>query len=116
MTKTAFASSALGAQRLMKGDAMKKTQRSPALQAELDHLAAMTSEDIDTVDIPEAPAENWRHARRPGLYRPIKQPVTLRLDADVVAWFKEHANDRGYQTEINRVLRRHVTDAETGAG
>ena len=95
---------------------MKTTQRSPALQAQVDRLAALGSDDIDTADIPEAPAENWLHARRPGLYRPIKKPVTLRLDADVVAWFKEHAQSRGYQTEINRVLRRHVVDAETGAG
>jgi uncharacterized protein (DUF4415 family) len=36
-------------------------------------------------------------------YRPIKQPVTLRLDADVIAWFK--ARGRGYQTRINRALR-----------
>lgn len=95
---------------------MKKTQRSSALQAQLDHLAALGGDHIDTADIPEAPAENWLHARRPGLYRPIKKPVTLRLDADVVAWFKEHAHSRGYQTEINRVLRRHVADAETRAG
>jgi uncharacterized protein (DUF4415 family) len=37
------------------------------------------------------------------LYRPIKKPVTLRLDADVIAWFK--APGRGYQTRINRALR-----------
>jgi uncharacterized protein (DUF4415 family) len=37
-------------------------------------------------------------------YRPIKRPVTLRLDADVVAWFQ--APGRGYQTRINRALRR----------
>jgi uncharacterized protein (DUF4415 family) len=37
-------------------------------------------------------------------YRPIKRPVTLRLDADVVAWFK--ADGRGYQTRINRALRK----------
>jgi uncharacterized protein (DUF4415 family) len=36
-------------------------------------------------------------------YRPVKQPVTLRLDADVVAWFKRQG--RGYQTRINRALR-----------
>jgi len=36
-------------------------------------------------------------------YRPIKKPVTLRLDADVIAWFK--AEGPGYQTRINRVLR-----------
>jgi uncharacterized protein (DUF4415 family) len=36
-------------------------------------------------------------------YRPIKRPVTLRLDADVLAWFKKPG--RGYQTRINRALR-----------
>jgi len=48
-----------------------------------------------------------------GLYRPIKRPVTLRLDADVVAWFK--ADGRGYQTRINRALRK-VMLAERKAG
>ena len=38
------------------------------------------------------------------LYKPIKQPVTLRLDADVLAWFKKRG--RGYQTRINGALRR----------
>ena len=36
-------------------------------------------------------------------YKPIKKPVTLRLDADVLAWFKKKG--RGYQTRINRALR-----------
>jgi uncharacterized protein (DUF4415 family) len=38
------------------------------------------------------------------LYKPIKKPVTLRLDADVVAWFK--VQGKGYQTRINGALRR----------
>ncbi len=70
------------------------------------------SRGIDTSDIAQVPAEAWRHARRPGLYRPIKKSITLRLDSDVVAWFKAHVQDRGYQTEINRVLRRHVAKVE----
>ena len=37
------------------------------------------------------------------LYKPIKRPITLRLDADVLAWFKKQG--RGYQTRINRALR-----------
>jgi len=37
------------------------------------------------------------------LYRPIKKPVTLRLDADILSWFKTQG--RGYQTRINRALR-----------
>jgi uncharacterized protein (DUF4415 family) len=36
-------------------------------------------------------------------YKPIKKPVTVRLDADVLAWFK--AQGKGYQTRINRALR-----------
>jgi uncharacterized protein (DUF4415 family) len=38
------------------------------------------------------------------LYRPIKRPITLRLDADVLAWFKKQG--RGYQTRINQALRK----------
>ena len=91
---------------------MKTNKRSAALQEQLDHLVTLPDDQIDIQDIPEAPVENWLHARRPGLYRPIKKPVTLRLDADVVAWFKEHAADRGYQTEINRVLRSYVVETE----
>src|SRR3546814_7434058 len=61
----------------------------------------------------ETPPEAWLHARRPGLYKPVKKPVTLRLDADVVAWFKDHAEGRGYQTEINRVLRLYITETRS---
>ena len=50
--------------------------------------------------------------RRGEFYRPVKQPVTIRLDADVLSWFKQHADGRGYQTEINRVLRTHVAERE----
>src|SRR5580658_499792 len=42
------------------------------------------------------------------LYRPIKKPVTLRLDADVIAWFRK--SGRGYQTRINRALRQMMKD------
>jgi uncharacterized protein (DUF4415 family) len=38
------------------------------------------------------------------LYRPLKKPVTLRLDADVLAWFKK--DGRRYQTRINQALRK----------
>jgi uncharacterized protein (DUF4415 family) len=38
------------------------------------------------------------------LYRPLKKPVTLRLDADVLAWFKKDGSR--YQTRINRALRK----------
>lgn len=81
-------------------------------QDEIARLSALSDEEIDTADIPEAPAENWLDAKRGGFYRPLKRPVTIRLDVDVVSWFKEHAGTGSYQTEINRVLRRHVIEAE----
>jgi uncharacterized protein (DUF4415 family) len=37
-------------------------------------------------------------------YRPLKKPVTLRLDADVIAWFKK--DGKRYQTRINQALRK----------
>ena len=43
------------------------------------------------------------------LYRPAKQRITLRLNADVVTWFKREArNGRGYEKDINRALREHA--------
>ncbi|MFO1103832.1 MAG: BrnA antitoxin family protein [Methylocystis sp.] len=89
---------------------MRKKELSPTERRELEELAAMPDEKIDTRDIPEAPAENWAFARRGAFYRPIKQPVNIRIDADVLDWFKSRAEGRGYQTEINRVLRRHVME------
>ncbi|UCI08398.1 BrnA antitoxin family protein [Mesorhizobium sp. B1-1-8] len=85
-------------------------------QDQRDQLAKLTDlpdDQIDTLDIPEAPAENWAYARRGEFYRPLKQPVTIRLDADVLDWFREHVKKGGgYQTEINRVLRHYVTEQE----
>ncbi len=46
---------------------------------------------------------------RGAFYRPIKQQLTLRIDADIVAWFKERTRDgKGYQTIINKALREYV--------
>lgn len=99
----------------MKESDMKK-KFSEAEMEMLARLEALPDGEIDTVDIPEAPQANWRLARRGDLYKPVKQPVTIRLDADVLAWFKENATSQGYQTEINRVLRQHVerTDRRSG--
>ena len=76
----------------------------------------MLDEEIDTSDAPEI--LDWSNAKRGMFYRPFKQQITLRLDADVVSWFKERAGRRwlrGYQAEINRVLREHVVRTERDA-
>lgn len=89
----------------MKKEPSKRLTR--AQQAELKALAALPEEAIDTSDVPEI--LDWSGAKRGLFYRPVKQQLTLRLDADVVAWFKSHATaDEGYQTRINRALREYV--------
>lgn len=78
-------------------------------RAELKSLAELHDEAIDTSDAPEL--IDWSGARRGLFYRPVKQQLTLRLDADVVAWFKNHTTSgEGYQTRINRALREYVQE------
>lgn len=76
------------------------------LRMEADRLAKMSDEDIDFSDMPEV--TDWSNAERGKFYRPVKQQLTLRLDADVVQWFKAHAPGGGYQTRINQALRQYV--------
>jgi uncharacterized protein (DUF4415 family) len=79
----------------------------PEIQAEIDALAA-SLEPIRTDLIPEATGD-WSNAKRGMFYRPIKQQITLRLDADLIDWFKTNASqEEGYQTSINRALREYV--------
>ena len=88
---------------------MKKapdTTLPPDLAAEAERLAAMPDEAIDLADMPEQ--RDWSMATRGRFYRPVKQQITLRLDADVVHWFKTHAQGGGYQTRINQALRDYV--------
>lgn len=80
---------------------------SPEIQSEIRDLGNMPDSEINTDDVPEI--TDWADARRGLFYRPVKQQITLRLDADLVHWFKAHAREgRGYQTDINRALREHV--------
>lgn len=84
---------------------------SAAQAADLKALAALPDDRIDTREAPEQ--TDWTGARRGLLYRPVKQQLTLRLDADVIDWFKSHAPDgQGYQTTINRALREYVDRRE----
>lgn len=71
---------------------------------ELVRLDALPADQINTSDIPELSNEQWASAVRGRFYRPIKQQITARLDADVLAWLK--AGGQGYQTRMNAILRR----------
>lgn len=74
----------------------------------------MRDEDIDYSDIPPTTDEQFaRMVVRKGLGDALtKEQVTLRLDSDVLAWFR--ARGKGYQTQINSLLRAYM-DAHRGA-
>ena len=84
----------------------------PEQLAELKSLAALPDGAIDTSDAPEL--LDWSGAKRGLFYRPVKQQLTLRLDADVVAWFKgQTSSNEGYLTRINRALREYAQGQAT---
>jgi uncharacterized protein (DUF4415 family) len=62
----------------------------------------MPDEEIDYSDIPEV--LDWSKAVVGKFYRPVKESLTIRLDADVLAWLKSQGS--GYQTRINSLLRK----------
>ncbi len=64
-------------------------------------IAAKRDEDIDFSDAP--PVLDWTGAEIGKFYRPVKKPVTMRLDSDIIEWLKSQG--RGYQTKANWLLR-----------
>lgn len=66
-------------------------------------LAARPDSEIDYSDIPPLTEKFWRNAIPNPWYRPVKKQLTVRLDADVIAWLRKQG--RGYQTRLNGLLR-----------
>lgn len=75
-------------------------------RARLARLAALPEGQIDTSDIPEV--LDWSDAVRGGLDRPRKEAITIRLDADMLAFFR--ARGGHYHSEINRALREWIRE------
>jgi len=78
---------------------------SQALLEELDALEAMADEDIDTSDIPER--LTWKNAEVGKFYKPIKTQISLRVDSDILDWFK--AKGKQYTPLMNKALRAYIT-------
>lgn len=94
---------------------MKQGNLSRILGSDLTRLDAMTDEDIDLSDSPEVTPEMFAKAIvRRGL-KPVvkKKQITLRIDDDVIMWFKSQGE--GYQTHINQLLREYVKVQKTQA-
>src|SRR5262245_40167355 len=73
-----------------------------------DYLANMTDEEayqnaLSDPDAQPTTAEFWKNARI--VYPKGKHPITLRLDSDILNWFRLK---KGYQTEINAILRTYM--------
>lgn len=76
----------------------------PSLEEQMANLKQKSDDEIDFSDIPEI--LDWSNAVRGKFYRPLKEQVSIRLDADVLAWFRN--KEEKYQTAINSVLREYM--------
>ncbi len=77
-----------------------------ARREHLAELAAMPDETIDTSGIPELSDAAWSAGVRGRFYRPVKQQITARVNADVLDWLKSQG--KGYQGRLNAILRREM--------
>lgn len=85
----------------------------PEQQAQLDAIERIPDSGIDLSEMPEK--TDWTKARR-GLFRPVKQQLTVRLDMDIVQWFRQTATgENGYQTRMNAALREYMLTHEHSA-
>ena len=72
-----------------------------SIKSDLTRIDRMKDREIDYSDIPRLDKSFLKKATT--AWPPVKKQLTIRLDADVLAWLKRHG--RGYQTRINRILR-----------
>jgi len=79
-------------------NALTKKQR-----AEQDALEGLPDEAINLSDIPEI--TDWSGFEIGKFFRPVKKPVSMRLDADILDWLKHKKN---YTTKINTLLRQEM--------
>jgi uncharacterized protein (DUF4415 family) len=88
---------------------IKKKHIHSKSQTDFARLDKMKDEDIDYSDAPEITPEMFAKAIvRRGLKPRTKKQVTLRMDSDVLDWFKKQGS--GYQTKINLLLRAYMEE------
>jgi uncharacterized protein (DUF4415 family) len=76
------------------------------IKLEIAALNKLPESKIDTSELRVLPPATWDQAVTGKFYRPIKKPIALRLDADVIARLKSQA--AGYQSRINDLLRKEM--------
>lgn len=75
----------------------------PMTEEERRRIESIRDEDIDYSDIPPLDEDFFKRAKVGVFYRPIKAPVTMRIDKDVLDWLR--SKGAGYQTRANQILR-----------
>jgi uncharacterized protein (DUF4415 family) len=87
---------------------MKKPSTTNKSQTDWKRLDSMTDDDIDTSDIPAVTPEMFAKAvvKRGLKAKAGKAQITIRVDRDVLTWFKSRGH--GYQTQINALLRAYM--------
>lgn len=87
---------------------MSKKSTSRQSATKWDRVDSIKEEDIDLSEDPELTPEMFSGALvRKGLKPvPRKKQITLRIDEDVLDWFRRRG--RGYQTQINELLREYM--------
>lgn len=70
-------------------------------------LEAMSDEDIDYSDIPPLDEEFFKNAKLVKR-KPKTEQISIRIDTEVLEWFRNNDQEKGYQTLINDVLRTYV--------
>ncbi len=85
-------------------------KESGRLAKEIEALKRLKDDEIDFSDIPEK--VDWSKAVRGKFYRPVKESLTIRLDADILAQLR--GQGKGYQTRINALLRDSLDGLATG--
>ena len=73
------------------------------ISKETRRLWAARDKRLDSGDPPQLPPDAWAKGAVGTFYRPLKTPIALRIDNDVLAWLKSQGP--GYQGRINALLR-----------
>ena len=91
---------------------MKGNDTMPISKRRLAEIEAIPDDQIDTSDMPELGEEFFQNARLVMPHERTKTPVTMRVDTDVLEWFKGQGT--GHLTRMNAVLRAYVLSQKEG--
>lgn len=94
---------------------MKKSNTSNKSETDWKRIKTMKDEEIDFSDIPKVTPEMFARGILRKNLKPVirKSQLTLRIDQDVIEFFKSQG--RGYQTQINQLLRAYMEAHKTNS-